>query len=60
MPFVTLREESSYEEIAAILRQSIASAGSPSRHDDSICADDLVNGLRAAGLLVPAQRRLHR
>jgi hypothetical protein len=58
-------EELSDEEIARVLRQSIVDAGRLSRHADvflaGICADHLVDGLRAAGLLVirPVQWRLH-
>ena len=64
MLFETPHDELSDEEIAAVLRQSIAAAGRLSRHADvylaGICAEHLVDGLRAAGLLVirPAQRKL--
>ena len=64
MLFETPHDELSDEEIAAVLRQSIAVAGRLSRHADvylaGICAEHLVDGLRAAGLLVirPAQRKL--
>ena len=54
------------EEIAAVLRQSIAAgAGRLSRSADvflaGVCAEHLVEGLRAAGLLVirPVRWRLH-
>ena len=58
MPYDELTDE----EIAAVLRQSIASAGRLPRHADvylaGVCAEHLVDGLRAAGLLVirPVQR----
>jgi hypothetical protein len=58
-------EEVLDEEVATILRQSIANAGRLPRHVDvflaSICAEHLVDGLRAAGLQVirPVQWRLH-
>jgi hypothetical protein len=64
MLFETPPDELSDEEIAAVLRQSIAAAGRLSRLADvylaGICAEHLVDGLRAAGLLVvrPAQRKL--
>jgi hypothetical protein len=66
MLFDAPHEELSDEEIAAVLRQSIAAVGRLSRQADlflaGICAEHLVDGLRAAGLLVirPAQCRLHR
>jgi hypothetical protein len=66
MLFDAPHEELSDEEIAAILRQSIAAAGRLSRQADlflaGVCAEHLVDSLRAAGLVVsrPAQRRLHR
>jgi hypothetical protein len=50
---------------AAVLRQSIAAAGRLSRQADlflaGICAEHLVEGLRAAGLIVarPPQWQLH-
>jgi hypothetical protein len=65
MLFVQPHDELSDEEIADILRQSIASAGQLPRHADvflaGVCAKHLVDGLRAAGLLVvrPVQWRLH-
>ena len=65
MLFELPREELSDEEIAAVLRQSIAAAGRLSRNADTflagVCAEHLVDGLRAAGLFVipPAQWRLH-
>ena len=58
MPYDELTDQ----EIAAVLRQSIASAGRLPRHADvylaGVCAEHLVDGLRAAGLLVirPVQR----
>jgi hypothetical protein len=66
MFFVPPREELSDEEIADVLRRSIANAGRLPRHADvllaGICAEHLVDGLRAAGVLVvrPVQWRLHR
>ena len=65
MLFQPPREELTDEEIAAVLRQSIAGAGRLSRQADvflaGVCAEHLVDGLRAEGLLVirPAQWRLH-
>ena len=65
MLFDLSHEELSDEEIAAVLRQSIAAAGRLSRQADlflaGVCAEHLVDGLRAAGLLVvrPVQWRLH-
>ena len=65
MLFVQPHDELSDEEIADILRQSIASARQLPRHADvflaGVCAKHLVDGLRAAGLLVvrPVQWRLH-
>jgi hypothetical protein len=59
-------EELSDDEIADIMRRSIADAGRLPRHADvflaGICAEHLVDGLRAAGLLVvqPMQWQLHR
>jgi hypothetical protein len=53
------------EEVASILRHSIASAGRLPRHVDvflaGVCAEYLVDGLRAAGLQLirPVQWRLH-
>ena len=64
MLFQPPQEELSDEEIAAVLRQSIACAGLP-RHPDvslaGVSAEHLVDGLRAAGLIVarPVQWRLH-
>jgi hypothetical protein len=66
MLFQPPQDELSDEEIAAVLRQTIAGAGRLPRHADvflaSICAEHLVDGLRAAGLIVvrPAAWRLHR
>jgi hypothetical protein len=56
MLFDPPQEELSDEEVAEILRPAIASAGRLPRH-----ADHLVDGLRAAGLIVarPVQRRPH-
>jgi len=65
MLFVQPHDELSDQEIADVLRQSIVSAGRLPRHADvslaGICAEYLVDGLRAAGLLVvrPVQWRLH-
>ena len=65
MQFDYPHEKLSDEQIADILRQSIANAGCLPRHADvllaGICADHLVNGLRAAGLIVirPEQGGLH-
>jgi hypothetical protein len=65
MLFEPPHEELSDEEIAAVLRQTIAEAGRLSRHADvflaGVCAEHLVDGLRAAGLLVirPVRWRLH-
>ena len=64
MLFEMPHDELTDEEIAAVLRQSIANAGRLPRHADvylaGICAEHLVDGLRAAGLLVirPLQRKL--
>lgn len=66
MLFETPYDELSDEEIAAVLRQSMASAGHLSRRADvylaGVCADHLVDAMRAAGLVVirPAQRALRR
>jgi hypothetical protein len=63
--FAQPHEELSDEDIADVLRQSIANAGQLSRHADvflvGLCAEHLVDGLRAAGLLMirPTQWRLH-
>ena len=65
MLFAEPHDELSDEEIVGVLRQSIANAGQLSRHADlylaGVCAEHLVDGLRAAGLVVirPAQWRLH-
>ena len=65
MLFVQPHEELSDEEVAGVLRQSIANAGRLPRNADvflaGICAEHLVDGLRAAGLLVvrPIPWRLH-
>jgi hypothetical protein len=65
MLFAEPHEQLSDEDIADVLRQSIANAGQLSLHADvflaSICAEHLVDGLRAAGLLVvrPVQWRPH-
>jgi hypothetical protein len=65
MLFAEQHEELSDEKVADVLRQSIANAAQLSRHADlflaGVCAEHLVDGLRAAGLLVvrPAQWRLH-
>ena len=66
MLFVPPHKELSDNEIAEVLRQSIANAGRLPRHADvflaGVCAEHLVDGLRTAGLLVvrPVERRLHR
>jgi hypothetical protein len=53
MLFDAPQEELSDEQVAAVLRQTIASAGRLPRHADvwlaGICAEHLVEGLRAAG-----------
>ena len=65
MLFAEPHEELSDEEMLDVLRQSIANAGQLSRHADlflaGVCAEHLVDGLRAAGLLVvrPVQWRPH-
>ena len=65
MLFEPPRVELTDEEVAAILRQSMASAGRLPRHADvflaGICAEHLVDGLRAAGPIVarPVEWRLH-
>jgi hypothetical protein len=65
MLFEPPHEELSDEEIAAVLRQTIAAAGRLSRNADAflagVCAEHLVDGLRAAGLLVirPVRWQLH-
>ena len=65
MLFGQPQDELTDEEIADILRQLIASAGRLPRSADvflaGICAEHLVDGLRAAGLLVvrPIQWSLH-
>jgi hypothetical protein len=65
MLFSPPHEELRDEEIAEVLRQSIANAGGLPRNADlflaGICAEHLIEGLRAAGLLVirPLQWRLH-
>jgi hypothetical protein len=66
MLFAEPHEQLSDEDIADDLRQLIANAGQLSRHADvflaGICADHLVDGLRAAVLLVvrPHQWLPHR
>src|SRR5262245_5642762 len=66
MLFQHPHEEPSDEEIAEVLLQAIAQAGTLPRHADiflaGICAEYLVNGLRAAGLIVarPMQWPMHR
>jgi hypothetical protein len=56
MLFAEPHEELSDEEIVDVLRQSIVNAGRLPRHADlhfaGVCAEHLVAGLRAAGLLV--------
>jgi hypothetical protein len=66
MLFTEPYEEVPDEEVASVLRQSIANAGRLPRNVDvflaGVCAEYLVDGLRAAGLQVirPVQWRLHR
>ena len=66
MLFEPPHEELSDEEIAAVLRESIAAAGRLSRQADlflaGVCAEHLVDSLRAAALLVirRVRRGLHR
>ena len=66
MLFSPPHEELQDEEIAEVLRQSIANAGRLPRHADvylaGICAEHLVDGLRTAGLLVvrPVEWHLRR
>lgn len=56
MLFAEPHEELSDKEIVDVLRQSIVNAGRLPRHADlylaGVCAEHLVDGLRAAGLLV--------
>ena len=56
MLFDAPHDDLSDQEVAEILRQSIAGAGRLSRleelHFTAICAEHLVDGLRAAGLRV--------
>jgi hypothetical protein len=65
MLFLQPHQELADDEIAEVLRQSIAGAGRLPRHADvflaGICAEHLVDSLRAAGLLVvrPVQWRLY-
>ena len=65
MLFETPHEELTDEEGVAVLRQSMASAGRLPRHAEvwlaGICAEHLVDGLRAAGLIVarPLRWTLH-
>jgi hypothetical protein len=65
MLFAEPNEELSDKEIVDVLRQSIVNAGRLRRHADlylaGVCAEHLVDGLRAAGLAVvrPVQWRLH-
>jgi hypothetical protein len=66
MLFQPAQQELSDEELAAVLRQAIAGGGRLSRQADvflaGICAEHLVEGLRAAGLFVarPVRWQLHR
>ena len=66
MLFEPPHEELSDEEVVAVLRQSIAVAGRLSRNADlflaGVCAEYLVDSLRAAGLLAirPLRWELHR
>ena len=65
MLFIPPHDELTDEGIAAVLRQAIAKAGRLPRQAEvflaGICAEHLVEGLRAAGLLVvrPVRWRLH-
>jgi hypothetical protein len=65
MLFAEPHEEVSDEEIVDVSRQSIINAGRLPRHADlylaGVCAEHLVDGLRAAGLLMvrPVGWRLH-
>lgn len=65
MLFIAPQDELTDEEVAAVLRQAMSNAGRLPRHADAwlagICAEHLVDGLRAAGLIVarPVQWRLH-
>jgi hypothetical protein len=65
MLFQPLQQELTDEEIAAVLRQLISGSGRLPRDLDvflaGVCAEHLVDGLRAEGLIVarPAQWRLH-
>jgi hypothetical protein len=65
MFFAEPHEEVSDEEIVDVSRQSIINAGRLPRHADlylaGVCAEHLVDVLRAAGLLVvrPVGWRLH-
>jgi hypothetical protein len=56
MLFEPPHEELPDEEIAAVLRQTIAGAGRLSRHADvflaGVCAEHLVDGLRAASPMI--------
>ena len=67
MLFQPPQHELSDEEVAAVLREVIAGAGRLPRHIDvyllaGVCAEHLVDGLRAAGLIVArqVQWRMHR
>jgi hypothetical protein len=65
MLFQPPQQELTDEEIAAVLRQLISGSGRLPRYLGvffaGICADHLVDGLRAEGLIValPMQWRLH-
>jgi hypothetical protein len=65
MLFQAPQHELADEEVAAILRQAMASAGRLPRHAElflaGICAEHLVDELRAAGVIVarPVQWRMH-
>ena len=56
MLFQPPQQELTDEEIAAVLQQALAAAGRLPRHADvflaGICAEHLVDELRAAGLIV--------
>jgi hypothetical protein len=63
--FHALHEELSDDEVAAVLREAMASLGRLPRHADpllaAICAEHLVVELRTAGLFVvrPIRGHLH-
>jgi len=65
MLFQPPQHELSDDEVVAIIRQAMASAGRLPRHAElflaGICAEHLVDVLRGAGLIVarPVQWRMH-